>query len=147
MALKNKELQVLETALTALTDIPKLELVSKINSLGKDRDRQVAELLLLSRRPEEAVSVLLTAKRTFRALRTLMNLHRWEAALDLAIQQQSHVDTVLAYRSQWMETMNEAENNPKFIEMNTKIGFDWKQVETKVKAEKEKERSINLINN
>jgi intraflagellar transport protein 80 len=143
-ALRMRDLSTLQTALTALTDIPKLDLIHKIS--GFDKDRQTAELQLLSRRPEEAVTSLLGARRVFRAVKTLMKLHRWEAALDLAIQQQSHVDTVLAYRQRWLEEADEKENNAKFSEMNEKVGFDWSQVKSKVKAEKEKERTLTIRN-
>ena len=144
VALRNRDLAVLQEALTALTDIPKLEMVSKISSY--DKERQVAELLLLSRRADEAVSVLLAAKRIFRALKTLIKLHRWEAALDLALQHQSHVDTVLAYRARWLETVGESEVSAKFSALNGEVGFDWTQVQSKVRAEKDKERTL-IMNN
>ena len=49
---------------------------------------------MLCRKPDEAVQILLSNRRIYRAIKLNIRLHRWEDALHLAMQNKTHVDTV-----------------------------------------------------
>merc|ERR1712098_448034 len=73
----------------------KVHFINHINKLP-DEVVKSAEFALLCRKPDEAINILLQNKRIYRAIKMYMRLHRWEDALDLAVAQKTHVDTVLA---------------------------------------------------
>ena len=66
-------------------------------------------------------------------------MYKWEKALEIAVNQKTHVDTVIAYRKRFLEQYNKEETIPAFIELYNTIEFDWDTVKTKIKAEKERE--------
>ena len=67
-------------------------------------------------------------------------MHRWEDALHLAMQQKTHVDTVLAYREQHLKELDHEETNAEFKENNARFPIDWTAIKAKVEMEKEEER-------
>merc|ERR1711881_241771 len=99
-------------------------------------------LALFSKRPEEALGILIQNKRIYRAIKLLIRLHRWTEALDLAIQHKTHVDTVLAHRERHLEQMQHVENNDKFKQYSEEVPFDWETVRAKIKMEKDNERAV-----
>ena len=46
----------------------------------------------------EAEQILLQARLFYRAIKMNIKLYRWERAMDIATKNNTHVDTVLAYR-------------------------------------------------
>eukprot|EP00386_Alphamonas_edax_P016311 GDKI01049811.1.p1 GENE.GDKI01049811.1~~GDKI01049811.1.p1 ORF type:complete len:115 (-),score=29.82 GDKI01049811.1:158-502(-) len=92
------------------------------------------------RRPDEAVATLLAAKFVYRAIKTLIRLHKWEQALDIAVQNKTHVDTVLGYRQKFLAGMSHTETNQKFIQIAKEMHVDWDAVNAKIALEKENER-------
>eukprot|EP00392_Amoebophrya_sp_AT5.2_P014012 g14148.t1 len=69
-----------------------------------------------------------------------IRLHRWEQALDLAVQNKTHVDTVLAYRARHLKQMKHVETNEKFKTYAAQVPHDWETVQAKIQMEKDKER-------
>ena len=72
-----------------------------------------------------------------------IKMYKWERALEIAINQKTHVDTVIAYRKRFLEQYNKEENIPRFKELYGEIEVDWETVKTKIKAEKEREAQAN----
>jgi intraflagellar transport protein 80 len=139
MATHARELNTVEIALAAIEEVDKVKFIAHINRLPDDVLKN-AELALFSKRPDEALGILIQNKRIYRAIKMLIRLHRWTEALDLAIQHKTHVDTVLAYRQRHLEQMNHIENNDKFNRYSQEVPWDWETVKAKVKMEKENER-------
>lgn len=45
----------------------------------------------------------MSARLYYRAIKMNIKLYRWNRALDIAIGQKTHVDTVIAYRKRFLE--------------------------------------------
>lgn len=56
-----------------------------------------------------------------------IKLYRWERAIDLAVKHSVHIDTVMYFRNQYLESMNKTEDNPKFRE-HSGLPIDWDQI-------------------
>ena len=70
-------------------------------------------------------------------------MYKWDRALEIAITQKTHVDTVIAYRRRFLEQYQKQETIPRFKELSSEIEVDWETVKTKIKAEKEREAQAN----
>lgn len=56
-------------------------------------------------------------------------------ALDLAMKANQHIDTVLAYRQQYLEEFGWKETNKQFLHQNTQVEVDWEHVQEQVDKE------------
>merc|ERR1712216_439286 len=139
MAIHTRELNTVEIALAAIEEVD-VQFIAHINRLPDDVLKH-AELALFSKRPDEALGILIQHKRIYRAIKMMIRLHRWTEALDLAIQHKTNVDTVLAYRKQHLEQMQHVENNDKFKQYTEEVPWDWETVRAKIKMEKDNERA------
>ncbi|CAD7959088.1 unnamed protein product [Amoebophrya sp. A25] len=135
-----RELNTVEIALAAINEIDKVQYVAYINNLP-DEVLKTAELALFCKKPDEALSTLLSHRRIFRAIKMCIRLHRWEQALDLAVQNKTHVDTVLAYRARHLKQMRHVEGSEKFKQYAAEVPHDWETVQAKIAMEKERERN------
>jgi len=72
-----------------------------------------------------------------------IKLFRWERALDIALQNKSHVDTVIAYRSRFLQQYQKEEDIEKFKQYSKEIAFDWDTVKKKIRSDKDKEAAAN----
>jgi len=140
MSMHVRELPTVEIALAAIDQVDKVHFIGHINKLP-DETLKSAELAVLCRKPDEAVQILLSNRRIYRAIKLNIRLHRWEDALHLAMQNKTHVDTVLAYREQHLKELDHEENNVEFKKIAATIGpVDWTAIKAKVEMEKEEER-------
>lgn len=139
MAIYSRELNTVEIALAAIEEVDKVQFITHINKLP-DEVLKSAELALFCKRPDEALSTLLTNGRIYRAIKMTIRLHRWTEALELAVKHKTHVDTVLAYRQRHLQQMKVAETNKQFIEYAQEVQVDWDTVRAKIALEKENER-------
>ncbi|KAF4712587.1 Intraflagellar transport protein 80, partial [Perkinsus olseni] len=147
----------LETALAAISDVCKMSMLRHAKGQADPIVKQ-AEIMLLSRRANEAIQLLVANRKIYRAIKFNIWLHRWEAALDLAVQHRTHVDTVLAYRMRHLEAMKHSENNEKFRRYaaevpvisspivtekspSSRTQVDWTSVKAKIAREKAEERA------
>jgi len=73
-----------------------------------------AELLVFQRKFKQAEAILLQARLIYRAIKLNMRLFLWERALEIALKYQVHIDTVIAYRSKYLETCNLQETSQLF---------------------------------
>lgn len=142
MAINGKSLETAEIALAALSYVDKLEYMLYLRSIPSEPGRN-AELALYRRCPEEAERILLQANPPllYRAIKMNIRLFRWGRALELAVNQRSHVDTVLAYRQRYLESMGREENDPRFLQYSQQVKIDWDTINAKKAKEREEERS------
>ncbi len=98
-----------------------------------------AYVLLLSNRVDEAEKVLLQGNLIYRAIKINIDLFRWDRALNLAITYKTHVDTVLAYRAKYLESVNLQEVNSKFLELSRETTIDWTKIKAKIAEDKKLE--------
>ena len=86
---------------------------------------------------------MLSARLFYRAIKLNIKMYKWEKALEIAITQKTHVDTVIGYRKRFLEQYHKEETIPRFKELGAEIEVDWETVKTKIKAEKEREAQAN----
>ena len=72
-----------------------------------------------------------------------IKLYRWERALDIAINNKTHVDTVIAYRNKFLQQYSKEEDIEKFKTYGRDISVDWETVKAKIKADKDREAAAN----
>ena len=99
-----------------------------------------AELALFRRQPYEAEAILLQSQLYYRAIKMWIRLFNWDRALELAVSQRTHVDTVLMHRQRYLGQYGKEETNKHFLQYQSKIEIDEEKIEAKVAAEKQKER-------
>jgi len=138
MAIHSRALDTVEIALAAIEEVDKVQFVAHINKLP-DEVLRSAEMALFCKRPDEALNILLQNKRTYRAIKMNIRLHRWNDALELALKHQTHVDTVLAYRQRHLQQMKHVETNDQFKQWATQVEVDWDTVKKKIAMEKDQE--------
>lgn len=54
------------------------------------------------------------ARLYYRAIKMNIKMYKWDKAMDIAIAQKTHVDTVIAYRKRFLEQYNKEETNDRF---------------------------------
>jgi intraflagellar transport protein 80 len=52
---------------------------------------------------QEAEQILLSAKLFYRAIKLNIKMYKWDRALEIAVNNKTHVDTVLLYRKRFLE--------------------------------------------
>lgn len=142
MSVMKKQLETAIKALSELNEVVKVEYLQFVLAIPSEEGRQ-AEMALFRRQPDEAERVLLQASPplVYRAIKMNIRLYRWVRALDLAVKNRSHVDTVLAYRKSYLDDFARQETDPKFVQYNGQVAFDWDTVKAKEHKELETERS------
>ena len=137
-----REIQIGETAVAAIDEVDKVNFIEKILKLKEQNYNEnliSAYVLLLSNRIDDAENVLLQGKLIYRAIKININLFRWDRALNLAVSNKVHVDTVLAYRKKYLESVGLEEVNSKFIEYSRDIVIDWDKIKAKIAQDKKLE--------
>mmetsp|Transcript_39397 Transcript_39397/g.47784 ORF Transcript_39397/g.47784 Transcript_39397/m.47784 type:complete len:763 (-) Transcript_39397:804-3092(-) len=138
MAIHNTELNTAEAAFAAIEELDKLQYVLHIKSIPTEEGRS-AELALFRRRPDEAESILLQAGLTYRAIKMNIRLFNWDRALELAVNYRTHVDTVLLFRSKYLEAAKRPESNKRFLQYVGQVTVEEEKIKAKIQQEKEKE--------
>jgi len=143
MSIQSSALDTAELAFASLQFIDKLQFIQGVKRIPSIEGRN-AELALYRRQAKIAEDILLQAGLIYRAIKMNMQLFKWNRALELALKHKSHIDTVLAYRQKYLESMSIAqETEPKFIQIRASVPtVDWEAINAKIEAEirKEEER-------
>ena len=137
-----REIQIAETAVAAIDEVDKVNFIEKIIKLkeGNCNDNLIsAYVLLLSNKVDEAEKILLQGKLIYRAIKININLYRWDRALKLAVDNGTHVDTVLAYREKYLKNAGLTEVNSKFLELSKDVTIDWDKIKEKIAEDKKLE--------
>jgi intraflagellar transport protein 80 len=72
-----------------------------------------------------------------------IKLYRWDRALDLAVNNKTHVDTVIAYRKRFLTQYSKEEDNERFKQYTRDLEVDWETVKAKIRADKDREAAAN----
>jgi len=143
MAIFHQQLDTAEMALAAIDEVDKLQFIQAVKAIPSIEGRN-AELFLFRRMPDDAERILLQANLIYRAINLNIKIFRWEKALDLAVKHKTHVDTVLAYRKKYLNSLKREEKLTKFLEKNKEFpDVDWPTITGKEKQELEKEATRN----
>jgi len=139
MSIYCRELNTVEISLAAIDEADKVRYINQVKELPSEASRNAA-LALYCKKIVEAEQILLQNKLYYRAIKMNIKLYRWDRALDIAIKNQTHVDTCIAYRQRFMEQYNKEESNEKYKQYAQEIGqVDWNTIKAKIAADKEKE--------
>ena len=68
-----------------------------------------------------------------------IKLYKWERALMIAVENRTHVDTVIAYRKRYLESMKREETIQNFIQYGQDLPLDWESIKGKIRADKDRE--------
>ena len=98
-----------------------------------------AALAVYQKKIPEAEQILLSARLYYRAIKLNIKMYKWERALEIAVQNKTHIDTVIAYRKRFLEMYNKTETNEKLKQFGADIPVDWETIKAKIRADKEKE--------
>jgi len=141
MSLQNRQLDTAEVALASLNEADKLEFIIYLKKLPSEETRN-AELALYRRCPDEAEAILLQARPPllYRAIDLNIRLFRWGRALELAVKNKKHVDTVLGYRQKYLKQAKKTETEKRFLQY-AEMEIDWEAIHAKIDIEIEDERT------
>ena len=137
-----REIQIAETAVASIDEVDKVNFIEKILKLKEQNYNEnliSAYVLLLSNRIDDAENILIQGKLIYRAIKININLFRWDRALNLALNFKTHIDTVLAYRQKYLESVGLEEVNSKFIELSRDNTVDWAKIKAKIAEDKKLE--------
>ena len=137
MALYSRELNTAEIALAAIDEADKVQFINYVKLIPSEVGRN-AELARFCRRPQEAEQMLLQARMYYRAIKMNIRSFKWERALEIALSNKKHIDTVIAYRRKFLEASGREESLEKFKQFSD-LETDWVAIKTKIKQEKESE--------
>ncbi|XP_067307985.1 intraflagellar transport protein 80 homolog [Pseudorasbora parva] len=144
LAMANRELSTAEVAYAAIGEIDKVQYINFIKDLPS-KDSSLAHILLFSGHVQEAEATLLQANLVYHAIQIHINLYSWDRALELAVKNKTHVDTVLAHRRKFLEDFGKQETNKRFLQYSEGVEVDWEKIQAKIEMEfaKERERAAN----
>ena len=61
--------------------------------------------------------------------------NKWTSALAIAVKAESHVDSVLYLRRNFLKKREKEESDAKFVEMNQNFDVEWADVKAKIAQE------------
>jgi intraflagellar transport protein 80 len=96
-------------------------------------------IALYCKKTQEAEQILMSAKLFYRAIKLNIKMYKWDRALEIAVNNKTHVDTVIAYRKRFLEQYGKEETNERFKQYARDIEVDWDTVKTKINADKKRE--------
>ena len=142
MSIYCRELNTVEIALAAIDEADKVQYINYIKELPSEPSRNAA-LALYCKKYNEAESILLSARLFYRAIKLNIKLYKWDRALEIAVENRTHVDTVIAYKQRFLQSQNGAEEtNEKFLQYKD-IEIDWATIKAKIRADKDREEEAN----
>lgn len=135
MSINARELNTTEISLAAINEADKVQYINYVKELPSEASRNAA-LAMYCKKYAEAENILLRAKLYYRAIKMNIKLFKWEQALEIAVKNKTHVDTVLAYRKRYLETQGKEETNTKFAQLEGKVEVNWETIKEKIKKDK-----------
>lgn len=139
MAVAKQDMTTAEIAYAAIGEIDKVQYINSIKDLPSKESR-LAHVLLFSGNTQEAETLLLQSGLIYQAIQINIQLYNWERALELAVKHRTHVDTVLAYRHQFLQDFGKKETDPRFLQYAQGLEVDWNKIKAKIEMEIAKER-------
>mmetsp|Transcript_9313 Transcript_9313/g.27128 ORF Transcript_9313/g.27128 Transcript_9313/m.27128 type:complete len:764 (-) Transcript_9313:259-2550(-) len=140
MAVAGQDYNAAEVAYAAIEEVDKLKYMLYIKELPTKESRTAA-VLAFQRKSDEALQVLIQGGLIYRAIKLNIRQHAWQAALELAVKHQTHIDTVLFYRAQYLAVAKRPETLPLFLQYAGKVEVDEETIKKKIEQDKQAERS------
>ena len=97
MSLYCRELNTAEIALASIDEADKVQYINYIKELPSEPSRNAA-LAVYCKKFDEAENILISNRLFYRPIKLNIKSYKWERALNIALQNKTHVDTVIAYR-------------------------------------------------
>ena len=132
------ELDTAEVSYAALQEVDRVQYLQHVKRVPSKEGRS-AEMALFLRKREEAEAILLQAGLVYRAITMHMDLFAWERALELAMKQKTHVDTVLYRRNKFLKAAGRQETSSMFQRYNEEVGFNEEEGRMKEDCEIDRE--------
>tara|TARA_B110000285_G_C15106873_1_gene608551 strand:+ start:1625 stop:2152 length:528 start_codon:yes stop_codon:yes gene_type:complete len=142
MSIYCRELNTVEIALAAIDEADKVQYINYIKELPSEPSRNAA-LALYCKKYSEAEGILLTARLFYRAIKLNIKLYKWDRALSIAVENRTHVDTVVAYRQRYLAQQTLTETDEKFLQYSRDLEIDWTAIKEKIRADKDREEEAN----
>ncbi|KAJ3333732.1 Intraflagellar transport protein 80 [Blyttiomyces sp. JEL0837] len=140
MGVAGQDLNTAEVSYAAIEAVQKVKYICYIRDIPSQEGRS-AELALLRRQPKEAEAILVGAGLTYRCIRMWITLFNWERALEIAVKNKTHIDTVLYFREKYLKKTNRKETIKQFVQQSQGVTLEWDKIKAKIAAEEEKEKS------
>lgn len=141
MSIYQRELNTVEIALAAIDEADKVQFINYVKELPSEPARNAA-LAVYQKRIPEAEQILLQARLYYRAIKLNIKMYKWDRALEIAVNNKTHVDTVVAYRKRFLQMYQREETNEKFKQFSKDFQVEWETVKTKIRADKEDRKSV-----
>ena len=154
MAAEARHLNTAENAYAEIEEIDKVEYIKNIKDIPTVEGRNAA-LAVFCHQIDEGESLLLQAGLVYRAIELNLKLFRWErfdvyclilcfesrrtSALDLAVKNKTHVDTVVGRRQLFLESLGRQEQSKKFLQLEG-VEVNWETINSKIALELEDEK-------
>jgi len=138
MSIYQRELNTVEIALAAIDEADKVQFINYVKELPSEPARNAA-LAVYQKRIPEAEQILLQARLYYRAIKLNIKMYKWDRALEIAVQNKTHVDTVVAYRQRFLQMYKKQETNEKFKQFAQELQVNWEEIKMKIKQDKERE--------
>ena len=138
MSIYFRELDTTEIALAAIDEADKVHFINHAMTLPSEPSKSAA-IALYCKKYKEAEQILLQARLFYRAIKMNIKMFKWDRALEIAVQNKTHVDTVIAYRQRYLEKCGRPEDNQKFLQYSQDLEIDWPTIKEKIRADKERE--------
>ncbi|XP_067007363.2 intraflagellar transport protein 80 homolog [Anabrus simplex] len=138
MALNAKDLDTALDAYVALREFVTVDKILEVQKITVPAIK-VAQILMLNKNSKEAETLLLQNGFVFRAIMTNIDVCDWDRALDLAVRNKTHVDTVLLKRKQYLEGLKMEEDKPEYLKFKDEVELDPEKIEEKIELEYAKE--------
>jgi len=134
MAMAEKKLQTAEVAYAAIKEVDKVEYLTQIKNIS-NKDIKAARTALFFGNTNEAESILLKAGCIYHIIQLHMDMFEWERALDVAIKNKTHIDTVLGFRQLYLQEVGKKETNNMFKQYSQGMRIEWNKIRAKVDSE------------
>ncbi|KAI6192323.1 Intraflagellar transport protein 80-like protein [Aphelenchoides bicaudatus] len=141
LAATQRNYHIAEIAYGELLDVEKVWFLGEIQREPRS-ELKSAQMAMFNGNTREAESTLLQAGRIFRAIMLNVETFRFDKALDLAVKNKIHIDTVLGYRIRYLDETGRKENDPKFLKQLSNVEIDWVHIREKIKLDEEKDRKL-----
>ena len=127
MSIYQRELNTVEIALAAIDEADKVQFINYIKELPSEPARNAA-LAVYQKKLPEAEQILLQARLYYRSIKLNIKLYKWDRALEIAVNNKTHVDTVVAYRKRFLTMYKKEETNEKFKQFSKDFDVDWETI-------------------
>ena len=82
----------------------------------------------------------------YRAVKMNIKAYKWDRALQIAVQNKTHVDTVIAYRQRYLAQLGLQEDNERFVQYSQGVDINWEAIKAKIHADKDREAKAAMGN-